>query len=575
MRTALRAKLSILVLASATPGFARAAGASAGDPVKGRGPTVQLSNRSSPVPLFSEEYGSVPVAVVGDDDAITVREFAEILAEAHSDRESTSGKKLDFAPLLDRLVDVRLIVREARAMGMDELPQVQKALADYRSSTLRDTVRHRAMRTAKGDPKAVERLYRERVRQWKIQSVLFHREEEAKAFARRSLTPAAFSEASARLVKEHKASDRSEGQIIQRTGAHVAVLQAVQKLKRGQVSPPVKVPQGFAVLLIEEVQYPDIPAARADAEKDVAEPLRLKALRAHYEALVKRFATVDKKLLKSLDYDAEKPGIAALAKDLRVLVRIQGEAPITVADLTAELQKKYYHGVEQAAKERKINRNKDELFDSVLARRLFEKEARAEGVADSEPYHRAVAEFERSLLFGTFVERAVIPEVKVTEAQARAYYNSHQDEFLYPELYTLETLAFPTAGEAQAACAKLQAGTDVKWLKANADNQLPAAKRTIEVAGTSVTASSMPEGLAAILAGTKPGDCRIFPRAQGECYAVQVVARTERKAQPFAEARPTIEPKLFQQNIAASVADWAKKLRGAYPVKIFIRAVDV
>lgn len=568
MTASFQRKILLLTLLAAAPAAALGADPAKPPAEQPAGPRLQLS-----VPLFATEFGSVAVAKVGDE-TITVRDFAQLLADTHADHGSAAGKQGDFRPVLDRLIDVRLITLEARAMGMAELPAVAKAVEGFRTSTLRETIRGRVARAVKADPEAVERRYRDAVREWKVQSVLFEKEGDAKAFAG-AAGAATFARETARLVEEGKARSRVESQVFGRSKALPAVVEEVEKLSAGQVSAPIHVNDGWAVLLLEEVLYPDVPAARAEAERAIADPLRAKAVMDHYRKLLQRWAKLDAKLLASIDYEAKKPGLARLAKDRRALARIAGEAPITVADLTAELQQQFFHGLEQAAKEKKVNARKEQFLDNLVVRRLIDKEARAEGIPESEEYRRAVAEYERSLLFSAFVERAVVPEVKVTEAEARAYYDGHQDEFRYPELYRLETLAFARADDSQAACAKIRAGTDVKWLKANADDQLAPSKRTVQIDGTSVTTASMPQALVTALAGTKRGDCRVYARADGESYAVFVAGKTERQVQPFEEARPGIDRKLFEEKVVASVGEWARKLRKGYEVKVFITGLGV
>jgi len=49
--------------------------------------------------------------------------------------------KIDFMELLQRLIDAKLIIQEARAMGLDELPEFQNSLDVFRQVTLRGMVR--------------------------------------------------------------------------------------------------------------------------------------------------------------------------------------------------------------------------------------------------------------------------------------------------------------------------------------------------------------------------------------------------------------------------------------------------
>jgi parvulin-like peptidyl-prolyl isomerase len=570
MRTNLRTNCVLAgVLLLLLPGFVAADPAAAattrdGAPVAGASkdePRLQLS-----VPLFSQLFSDAPVAQVGND-TITVRDLGESLAMTHSGH-SGAAKKQEFAPLLGRLIDARLIVLEARDMELDELPEVKNAYRSWRTNTLREELKTRAAIKVTPDEEAVQSVYRQMVQEWKVRSVAFETEEDAVAFAASAKDPAAFTSGASSAIAAGKARGKDESEYVGRAKGLPQVLAELEKMKVGDVSRPVKIGARYAVVLVEDTRFPEVPEARAEAEKVVANPLMREALRDYYKALTKKHATVDRKLLAAIDYRPSR--LAALEKDKRPLARIRGEAPVTVADLHAELRNQFFHGLDRAAKENKINPKKQEFFDAVLFRRLLDKEAKEQRLAEEPSFRRQAADLERSLLFAAFVERVIVPEVKVDEDSVRAYYDAHQDEFKLPDFFKLETIGFAKAREAQAACEKLKAGTDVKWLKANADGQLAPKDRSLQVDGTTVTASSMPEGLASVLSGAGARDCRIWARSDDENYAVFVVEKIASTVQPFDEARESIEKKVFTEKLARSVDDWAKRLRKAHDVNVFI-----
>lgn len=576
MPTNLRTNVLLSSLLALAPGLVDAmpSGTAPGDGAPGAGATAELKADAPriqlSVPLFSEQFADAPAAQVGAE-VVTIRDLAEALAMTHSEHEGAAKKK-DFRSLLDRLIDLRLIVLEARSMGLDEVADVKTVLGSYHATTPRETLKARAVANVRPDPEDVDRIYRPAVQEWRVRSVLFAEEADAVAFAAGAKDATAFAAAASGAIKGGKARGDDEGQYIGRKKALPQVIAAVEKLKVGEVSAPVKVPEGYAILLVEDTRFPDVPEVRAEVERMVMTPMLQQALRGYFKDLTKKHAAVNRKVLAALNYEAKKPGFSALAKDKRVLVQIHGEAPVTVADLSAELKKQFFHGMEQAAKEGKVNRKKEQYFESLLFRRLLDKEAKVQRVADEPQLRKAAAEYERSILFTAFVERVVAPDVKVEEAEARAYYDAHQADFTYPDFYKLETIGFARAADAQAACEKLKAGTDTKWLRANAEGQLDPKKRSLEMEGT-VTAESMPAGLAPIISGASAGECRIFAVSDAECYAVLVADKVPSRVRPFEEARPAIEKKVFDQDVARSVEDWTKKLRQAQEVNVFVTGI--
>jgi parvulin-like peptidyl-prolyl isomerase len=568
MRTNLRPDVLAFLLLALLPGPAHARPEAASPEVEGGRTEGQDPRILLRVPLFADRFAEVPAATVGSD-VITLRDLAESLAITHGGHEG-AAKKQDFGPLLDRLVDARLIVAEARDMGLDELPEVKKAVTTWRETSVREKLKARATAEVKPDPEAVAAAYRRAVQEWKVRSVLFEQAADAAAFAAGATDPAAFGAAAEAAVAGGKARGGEEGQYLGRKRSLRQVVATVERMKVGEVSAPVQVPDGHAVLLLEDVRYPEDPALRAEVERQATGPLIQRALHDYYETLIRKHATVNRKLLAAVDYHARKPGIGALAKDRRVLARIRGEAPVTVADLTAELKTQFFHGLERAAKERKVNAKKKQFFDSLLFRGLLDKEAKVQGVADEPEFRRELADYDRSVVFTAFLEKVVVPEVKVTEEDARAHYEGHRAELTYPDFYKLETLAFASARDAQASCEKLRSGTDVKWLKANAEAQLEPKKRSLQVDGATVSAASMPEGLAAVLSGAGAGDCRIYAQSDQECYAVLVVDKVAARVQPFEEAREVVEQQVFKEKLTRSVKEWAARLREAHEVQVYV-----
>jgi hypothetical protein len=552
--------------AGATPGAGDASAAA--EPSKPE-PRLEFKNGSS-IPLFSDQSTDVPVAQVGND-AITVRDFGESLAMTHSGHDR-AAKTQDFASLLERLIDARLIVLEARDMGLDELPEVKNAVASWRKNTLRETLKDRAASKVTPDAEDVESVYRQMVQEWKVRSVLFEREADAVAFASSAKDLEAFRSAAANAIAAGTARGKDEGEYVSRAKALPQVLGALDKMKVGQVSAPMKIGDRYAVVVFEDTRFPDVPKARAEAEKVVLGPMMQQALRDYFKVLTKKYATIDRKVFASIDYK-KKSRLGAYAKDKRAIARIRGEAPVTVADLHAELRNQFFHGLERAASENKINPKKQAFLDSVLFRRLLDKEAKEQRLADEPSFRRDAKEFERSVLFTGFLERVIVPEVKVDDEALKSYYDRHQDALRYPDFYKLETIAFRQARDAQAACEKLKAGTDVKWLKVNVEGQLDPKLRSLQIDGTTVTADSMPEGLAGVLSGASAADCRIWPKSNDENYAVLVVEKIASRVQSLEEAKESIQKKVFQEKLAQAVEDWAKKLRKAHDVNVFVTGI--
>jgi parvulin-like peptidyl-prolyl isomerase len=525
------------------------------------------------VPLFDRESAKLPIATV-QDDVIRLEDLLGALSATHgSIGKGAMPGKLDFSPLLERMIQVRLLSAEAREMGIDELPEVREAVAGFRSSAGEQILKAKVTSGLKPDRAEVERKYRNAVREWKVKSVLFAGELDAKQLGAKLKEPGKFDAVAKELVASGKAKGGGDGEYLPRNKMLPQVIATLEKLEVGRVSDPIRVQDGFAVLKVEAIRYPDDPKTRAELERASLETRQKKALKTYYDGLVKRWAKVDRALLKSLDYHAEKPGMEALRKDGRTIASFQGgEKPITVADLTKALEAGFFHGFDRAMKEGKVNKQKEEVFDGLLSQRVIPLQVKAEKIEQLPDFERRVAEYEMGVLFSRFLEKAILPRLDLGEAKIKKYYDDHRKEFMYPTFYKVESLAFPSMKEAEEAVKKLRAGTDFKWLNANAENQVKPAARKLAIEGT-LAATALPQEIAAVLANAKKGDYRLHAGPESQYYAIHVADVIGATEQPFEEVRETIAQRLQNEEMTAAIKRWADTLRNARPVKVFITRI--
>ncbi len=531
------------------------------------------------VPLEMPGCSTCPVARVGDD-LVGFQELADAVSFSHEQRPAgaKSAPRLppdnELLPVLQRVIDARLVVAEAEGMGLGEREDVKKALAENAESALRYGLEAKVTEGVEPDPAEVDRIYKGMVREWNVRTVRFEKKDAAKAFLREVKGGKPFETLAAKVVAAKKGKSNGDGEWVSAKDALPQVTRAVAKAKPGSTVGPVEVPGGFAALKVVEIRYPENPAARSEARGASLAGRRKAALVAYYQTLVKKYAVVDKALLAKIDWEAKKPGYAAYEKDTRPLATIQGENPITVADLSAAVLGKFYHGLEGPIRDKRVNQERDPTFTAMLSARLFLKEARAQSMQETEGFRRAMAEHRRGLLFSAFVTSVIIPGVKVTEKDAMSYFEEHKNEFTYPQMYRLEALAFSSAKDAQSAIDRLKGGADLQWMQANAEGQLPAGKRILVVdPAMPVSANSLPEGLAKALAGARPGEYRLYAASDAQHYVVRVVDDVPPKVQPYLEVREKVARIVEKEAVLRALQEYAGKLRAATGVEIFLARI--
>lgn len=529
--------------------------------------------------LFSPASERCPVATVGDE-SIPLRELASALELRHVSRSPHAKAparppEMDFGAALDRLIAGRLIVQEAREMQLDQAPEFRAELERFKGERLRALLQRDAVKGVKPDPAEVERLYAEAVREWKLASVLLEKEEDAKAFQAALGRGEDFGALARRFVSERKGRGGGKAEFAPRKQMVQEVAQAAAGAKPGVPTGPVRVPAGWVFFRVDGTRVPKgVAAARAEARERSLSRMQHEAIRRFYQSLARRWARVDDALLREVDFEAGgEAGFAALLADQRPLATVAGEPPLTVGDLGRELAARFFHGLAGPIREKRVNVQKQESFEKLLGARLFAKEAAARRLEQTPAFLAAVEERERALAFDTFVQKVIMPDLKVTEDEGLRDYEARKAEFTPPEMVKLDGIAFSTTEAAQVAFDRVRAGTDFGWLRANAPGQLPADGRSLVLDGRTVSLSAMPAPLAKALAAAREGEHRLYAPRDGEVYLLKVVERTPAVPQPYVEVREGILRKLYSEKIAQGIRDYADKLRKVQRVEVLITRV--
>jgi hypothetical protein len=326
------------------------------------------------------------------------------------------------------------------------------------------------------------------------------------------------------------------------------------------------------VVEVEEIRYPEDPKARAEATQKALPEEQKKALKKYYDGLLKKYAKFDDKLIKKLDFEAKKPGFDALLKDQRVLVRVEGKKPVTVADLAEALQARFYHGPGSAAQLKKLNKAKLDTLDSLVAPLVVADEVDRLGIPKTEQFRKEVDADTRSFLFEAFIQKAVLPDVKVDEAAVRKYYEAHKGDYTSAAFYKVETVGFSTQKAAEGAVTKLRGGTDFKWLNANAEGKLAEGKDTDRPPSV-ISAKAMTPAFTKAIDGAKAGDYRVYAASSEQFYVVHVLGVVPPAVQPFEEVSGAITEKLFGEALQKASQEWIAKLRKAHPVQVYLTRI--
>jgi parvulin-like peptidyl-prolyl isomerase len=517
--------------------------------------------------------GQEVVAMV-NDDPITLGEFNYALSIIHSGgsegKEGTHAGKLDYKGILDRLITIRLIRQEALNVGLNDLPEVKEIMASYSRQTLRGLLNGLYVKDVTADDEEVEKLYKEAITEFKLNSILSDTEDTAKKVEEEIKATGNFDEVIKKNIADKTVKGSGKGEYIQGSSLNPEIMSAVSKMKPGDVSPVIKLSHGFIIFRLEDVRMPENLEAKDKARQQALNYKREKELQEYKASLIKKYVKIDEEVLAGLDYESSVEEFEKLLKDTRTVAEIEGESPVTVAELTQALQNKYYHGAEQFLEKRKLNDKKRlVLYDDILQKRVLLKEALILGVDKSPRYKGMLKDYESSILFDLFLRKIIVPDIKVDAETVEKYYKEHIDEYSTPEIFKVRDIIFEKRQDAEDALDKLKKGTDFKWLKESAEGQVDKdAKDLLNLEGT-MSKNDLAEDVQQAISGAKPGGVRLYISPEKYFYVLYIEDVAPPHTAPFENVRSAIYSKIFKDKVASSVDDWANKLRKVYEVKIY------
>lgn len=518
--------------------------------------------------------GQKVVASIGGE-YVSLKELDELASSEKLQKEEKEPITKKYAKTLKWIISTKLILLEARNMGLNELPETKKMVEGFSRDTLRDLVKLQIVKGIKADEKEVEKLYNELIKEYKIKSVVLEDENEIKEIESQIKSGSDFDELAKKLKGEGKTKEPVQGISIKARDIGPEIAEIISKMDRGSISPILPLDKAFAIIKLEEVSYTDEPQAREAAEQYALQKAKAAALTRFYNNLKVKSVRIDNKLLESVDFEAGTQHFQELAEDSRVVARIQGAEPVTVGYLTSSLKMKFYHGLELATEGKKLNKNKEQVLEEIIQKRLFLKEALKRGIGKSDKYKKMVKEYEDSLIFDAFVRKVIAPDINIVESDFENYYNEHIEEYSQPAMAKMTNMAFHRKEDAEWALNKSKEGADLKWVKENASGQIDKNKEDVlKLAGRYIIVSNLPAEMQKVIQDSKANDYKLHESPEGYFYVTYIEDIGPSNIRPLGEVREDVIKKAYNNKLKKKVEDTAEKLKKFYKVSIYAKELE-
>ncbi|MDR9502574.1 MAG: peptidyl-prolyl cis-trans isomerase [Desulfurivibrionaceae bacterium] len=551
--------------------------------------TISLQDQASgaveQVPLFSKRYAETPVAMVNGEPILLAELVGEVLSQ-HGGMDEEARVQLDYRALLERIIAIRLANQEAANIGLDQLPAVRRELDDFALATLIKTLIRNQMSGLVPDQEEVDELYAQMALEAKLTTYTLTREEDAQELLEQQAAGHDFDTLAEALVQEGKADGGIAEEYLKLRELLPNVAAAVFAMEPGTVSEVFKAEKGFLVFRLDDRRTYEDAAVREEAAAMVLQRAAAKKRDAYLAELEEKYVHFDEEAEAALDFaeiaearpEATATEIfAELSADQRPVATIKENnevvATVTVAEIGRELEKSLYHGTERTIDPQQMGTKKVSVLRDKVIRIIGELEARKEGIHLTRAYQDTVRKHREKLVFNTFVSKAVLPGIKVTDEEARAYYEENSAQYSTPLMLKLKELAFTNEEDAGSAMAKLRAGSDFNWVSANVTGLVAEEeKEMLHFAGALLSVTALPEGLRPKVKNVVAGDVLLYEGAADLYYVLMVEQAFLPQAKPYEQVKNEAAKAVYATKVREALDAWVTSLKDAYQTEVFIVA---
>jgi parvulin-like peptidyl-prolyl isomerase len=394
------------------------------------------------------------VLAVVDGAPITEGDLKYALGIAHRKENLSSAGTLDIRQYVDKLVDDRLIMNEARNAGMDKYPEVRQAIDAYilRESVikLRD---EEILRKVSVTEQESEEFYRTNYVRFALRIIETDSGEKAQTILDELKRGSDFVE-SAKKYSTHPAQQKEDEIILTGLSLSSGLREPVYELTPGETSGPVQIGDKYYIVRLvrrEKAPMEEFGKVRGQVEK-VIRKQKEKARSDEYIAYLrgKGEITTDQELLSEVSLTGSGEERKKWLEDRRPLTTVN-DAELAVSDFLSSIPPR--------------NReSKEELIERWIERKLVDQEALSRHYENDPDMKRSIRRYEDQLLKDTFIKRIVFPQIKITEQTLKDYYGKHKDAFTKPVCYNIRQITVKNREEAEEIVKSLSGGVDFSWL---------------------------------------------------------------------------------------------------------------
>jgi peptidyl-prolyl cis-trans isomerase C len=505
-------------------------------------------------------------------EAVTVRDLEEGFESSHQGHTAMLAGRGAVREFLDKSIDRRLLIQEARRIGLEGDPKIRQAVDRRVATRARDQLYKDEVTRPQEVPEAdIVAAYERMGERARVRHLLSYTREDAERALNRIRGGESFGAVASHVSVAGTATKGGDLGWVAWGHLDPTLEAQIAAMRPGELRGPIATEQGWNLLLLEErmplKDRPELDKVRNRIRMTLSQRALAERSVAFYRELQSRWPVrVYEERLTAEALFGERPRGAEAETAAQTVIAIAGERTITLAEFRSRLDVEALRKLPTAFALEQVRR----MLDEPIYAALLEQEALRRGYGNRPEVARDARRLEESLLLDRLVGGVIYAPVRVTEADTRAYYDAHAAAFTEPEAARLSVISLAPEEDAEAVVQSIRAGAEF----ATVARQRSRDRGTAQVGGEVgwVSRGQLSPDLESVIYALKPGDLGVG-RTEKAIFIFRVEQRRPARLQDYAQAEPKVRELALAQRQRNELKRWVIRLRGASEIVIDDEAI--
>lgn len=209
---------------------------------------------------------------------------------------------------------------------------------------------------------------------------------------------------------------------------------------------------------------------------------------------------------------------------------------------------------------------KDMFLESIINQKVLYKEALDQGIDKDERVKKQIEETTKDILIREYLKREIEGKIKVSEEDAKAYYEENKSKFIEPAKIKVSHILVEQEAEAKDILTKLSAGADFGAL-AKEKSKCPSKEKDGDL-GFLAKGQTVPE-FETVAFSLEPGQLSDVVKTQFGYHIIKVTEKQPEKERLFEEVKDEVNQLLLSQKQKEAFEALLKGLREKNNVVIY------